>query len=86
MTSPVAMLLASQSQGAPVVMNAFQTGAPTVITGTAPTTIHTGHHPHPHHHHHRAGSNSSHEHGEGWASFEEDEHAGTLTTISMTNF
>lgn len=78
MTSPVAKSLASQSQGAPVVMNAFQTGAPTVITGTAPTTIHTGHHPHPHHHHHRAGSNSSHEHGEGWASFEEDEHAGLL--------
>nr|XP_019927479.2 ralBP1-associated Eps domain-containing protein 2 isoform X4 [Crassostrea gigas] len=78
MTSPVAKSLASQSQGAPVVMNAFQTGAPTVITGTAPTTIHTGHHPHPHPHHphhHRTGSNSSHEHGEGWALFEEDEHA-----------
>lgn len=81
MTSPVAKSLASQSQGAPVVMNAFQTGAPTVITGTAPTTIHTGHHPHPHPHHphhHRTGSNSSHEHGEGWALFEEDEHAGLL--------
>ena len=75
MTSPVAKPSANQSQGTPAGVNSFQTGAPTVITGTAPTTITTGHHHH-HPHHQRVGSNSSHEPGEGWASFEDDEHAG----------
>ncbi|XP_022292849.1 ralBP1-associated Eps domain-containing protein 1-like isoform X2 [Crassostrea virginica] len=77
MTSPVAKPSANQSQGTPAGVNSFQTGAPTVITGTAPTTITTGHHHH-HPHHQRVGSNSSHEPGEGWASFEDDEHAGLL--------
>ncbi|XP_062567999.1 ralBP1-associated Eps domain-containing protein 1-like isoform X4 [Saccostrea cucullata] len=69
----VASPVANQIQGAQV-MNSLQTGAPTVITGTAPTNIHTGHHQH----HHKISSNSTHEHLEGWASFEEDEHAGLL--------
>lgn len=74
--SPVAKPLPNQIQGAPAAMNSFQTGVPTVITGTAPTNIHTGHH------HHRINANSTHDPVEGWALFEDDEHAGILTVWS----
>ncbi|XP_048767449.2 ralBP1-associated Eps domain-containing protein 1-like isoform X3 [Ostrea edulis] len=74
--SPVAKPLPNQIQGAPAAMNSFQTGVPTVITGTAPTNIHTGHH------HHRINANSTHDPVEGWALFEDDEHAGLLAPES----